>query len=384
MLKLFFSFLCLVFSVHALAISFESFPEFTSLSEDEQATIDSPSATDIYYSIISMSYQKSSRQHWQWLKSKNFFDVSIGSIDGSRFLIDNRGRFKSYLTPDLEFRFTYFQEQNLETNFTAHNLEMIYWLSPTVGVGIYGEAYFQKRKNDAGLAFFFKPSVTHEIKFFYTFVDLVRNDRNDLRDSFTQGPGTTGIVGRAWETDEEKFFEYSFVVDVPTRWIFPTESYQYHYWKNQSSLYYKNKIEIRLQYDQKHETKFPLPGLTSQVTSEDVTMTRFLSYIRYPLKTDSQWKFTPGLGYNLRLWERANGSSQLAEFIPHFLADNQNWFLEYFATLNNRSIEHRLVTAYQWIFSNKSGLKLVASWDLKGISINKPWGGGNAQFYLEF
>lgn len=373
MLKLFFS---LLFSLQAHAISFESFPEFITLTEDEQSALDSATAIDTKYSAAAMSYQKPPTWHWQWLKANKFFDLSIGSIDGTRFLIDNRLKLYAFLNDNLEFRFTYFQEQNLETNYLAHNLELIYWMNKNFGISLYGELFFQKRKNDAGVAFFYKPEDTHEIKYFFTLVDFTRNDRNDQTDYFTQTPYATGLVGRLWNQENPEFFEYAITFETPTNWVFPSSGYEYKYWRKLASLFYKaSNFEARVEFTQKYEAK-------SNVGS--VKTDRLLSYLRKPLHLSSTWIISPGIAAAHRHWELDSGPSNLTEFIPHVILDNGKWNFEYDLTLHNAGSEHRLATIYNIAFSDKSNLRIVATWDLANLFKNKPWGGGNAQFNIIF
>ncbi|MBK9292842.1 MAG: hypothetical protein IPM57_00090 [Oligoflexia bacterium] len=381
MLKLFFSFFI---TLQAHAISFESFSEFVSLTEDEQTLLEGSSSIDTKYSAAALSYQKPSLWHWHWLKNSIFFDLSIGSIDGTHFLIDDRLKLYKKLNDSFEFRFTYIQEQNIETNYLIHNLELIYWFNKAFGLGGFGEAFYNKRKNDAGLALFYKPHDAFENKLFFTFVDITRNDRNDMSDSFTQNPMAVGIVGRSYEKERVEFFEYALSFEMPTVWRFPNENYEYKYFKKLASLFYKTQFEARLEFMQKYESKYSLQGLTSTVSTGAVRTDRLLSYFRYPMALKSTWNFTPGLAFNHRQWEEDAGGASLTEIIPHFIFDNGFWNFEYDFTIHKKSSEHRLATTYQIAFSEKSNLRIMATWDLVGIFRNKPWGGGNAQFVVYF
>ncbi|MDZ4678685.1 MAG: hypothetical protein SGI74_14400 [Oligoflexia bacterium] len=410
----------LLITPQASAITFESFPEFTTMSEDEVLRFEKPIHIDPQYAAAALSYTKPYMWEYWWLTHKASFDGTVGSLNGTTFLINNRGKLHKLLSENFEFRFTYFEERTLERDSTAHVVEFIYWPNEKLGFSAYGEPSFYKRQNDMGLAILYKPHLNHEIRVFNTWVDLVRNDRNDRRDHFVESdmPYSMGIVGRTWSPlDENKneFFEYSLRQDTPTRWIFPDENYEYRYSKKTASVFLQLGVSEnilmsgRIQYDQKFESKTPTT-LTSTTVLENWTTDRLQSVLRtsfFKTGPNSNWEITPGIAMNVRDWKSNTGVVTYLDYVPHVILvmpgfrkipGLDTWTLEYDFTLHRQAgpdflrsrpnssdiIEQRLDVSYDFAFAGSSYLKLMGTFDLSNFLKGKPWGGGNAMFRVDF
>jgi hypothetical protein len=440
-----------------MAKAFEIFPEFSTLSEQEEVSFTKPVSIDPTYGGLEQSYRKSDEWERLWFGVPVAVDGTVGSIDGKHFLISNRAKFYKALSSHFEFRFTHFEDRDLEVDRVATILEMIYWSGlgwpvRRVGISVYGEPSFFKRQNDMGVALLLNPSPMSEIRLFNTFVDVVRNDRNDRTDRFegSKVPYSFGFVGRHWNGKAKpddgdvhrtlEYVEYAVRYETDTHWRFPDARYDYRYWKkfasvsSNISLSPKVALNMRVQFDQKFEAKIldgagPVAARPASLVDEAWTNERLLTVLRFPLSSLGSWQLTPGLSVNYRRW-RASGTGlptasatgaaggsgsgwgqgdvTYLDWIPHGIlkiplsdADNSDSMtFEYALSLQKQSgesslrsrpdnggpwdlVEHRLSVSYDVMFSNTGSLRIIPTFDV-GRLLSRPWGGGNAQFRMEF
>jgi hypothetical protein len=93
----------------AVALAFESSPEFQSLTEEEASAFEGPERLGSEYTSDVHSYSKPLGWEYAWLASDIVFDGVAGSTSSVHFMLDARIKARAVLIPErLEFRFTWF------------------------------------------------------------------------------------------------------------------------------------------------------------------------------------------------------------------------------------------------------------------------------------
>lgn len=399
------------------AAGWESLPEFVNLTEEEQASLDRPSLLGAEYESDLLTFTK----RWDWeyalLSSANALELSWGSISPTEFLIDDRLKVRAPLNDFLEFRFTYLNERNFERENFHTVTELIFRPMRKLGVSLYGDPSFRKRKNDVGLALLFNPTERHEIRLFNTWVDVTRIKRNDQPDTFIRPniPYARGVVGRIWSDPEKKqreFLEYAIRYEPKTKWLFPDEGYLYEYWKWFASLYGSNplaqpifnthlRLNLRIQVDRKFESRTPESG--SMVEAQGRRTDRALILFRTVFSdatVDPSLEVVPGLEYAYRKWIARTAVATYHDFLPHIwlrlprsgfefgyeFTSHQTSGPRGFLARNDfdDKLQHRFNLGYEIGFSEKASLRLLATFDLDEFGTNDTWEGGSSQFQLRF
>lgn len=418
-LKLYFYKITILFFMLPLnTFAFEWLPEFQSLTEEEQSTIETSLSLDPEYQSDVLAYTKPFEWEYLWLSHQNAFDLSVGSVSAQHFMIDNRLKVRTFLTDHLEFRFTYFAERNRERDSSHAILELVVWPWKKWGISFYGEPSLFKRENDTGIALLYQPHEKHEIRLFQTFVDVTRLKRNDRSDTYIEPfvPKSRGMVGRIWsEKEKGEFLEYAFRHESETRWSFPDEGYEYDYWKVFASLFFsyqiqpKTQFNWRAQFDRRLETQYPTSS-SSSISNESWETKRFFlltQIVLSDLGPSQNWKLTGGVEYAYRDWTSLSGDVVRKDLLPHF------WFhfpvfgkgptrdelgVGYDLTYHRASgdiglrhpsdqdltYEHRLNLSYEFYFKQNASIRLMITGDLDKMFTRESWQGGNGQLRLYF
>ncbi|MBU6375754.1 MAG: hypothetical protein KGQ59_07150 [Bdellovibrionales bacterium] len=406
-------FLCILcislFSRNSI-FAMEDLPEFESLTEEEVADFEGPDQIGSEYQSDIQSYMKPENWQYEWISSPKVLDVSIGSLSATQFLMDTRVKIHSKMNDHLEFRFTAFDDRDLEKQSRQQIFEFVGWPSDWWGLSLYGSPDFSKRKNDTGIALLLKPSYRHEIRIFNTFVDVTRLKRSDSPDNFLEPdlPYARGLVGRLWSDPAQRrqeFLQYALRLETKTRWLFPTEQFVHSYQKSSGSLFLSQllhsrlRLNLRTQFDHKRESRTPSEP-TSPVIAEDWTTKRWISHIRFTFHQTgprSDWDLSTGMMVALRWWRIDSTHFYTRDFLPILslslpgfssIRGEDRWNFGVMETLRNSSsgkaTEFRFTLGYDFYFEKRSTLRLQANADLDEYGTPRSWEGGNAQLILRF
>jgi hypothetical protein len=386
----------------APSFAMEDLPEFESVTEEEVEQFEGPDRVGSEYQSDILSYMKPELWHYEWISKPRLMDLSVGSLSATQFLMDTRIKVHAQLSPFLEFRFTAFDDRDFEKQSRQQIFEFVGWARPWLGVSLYGNPDFSKRKNDTGVALLLRPSSRHEIRLFNTFVDVTRLKRSDAPDTFIAPdlPYARGIVGRIWSDREEgkkEFLQYAFRHETRTRWLFPVEGYTHSYQKTFGSIFFSKlinpslRLSVRSQLDHKRESRTP---------SDDWTTQRWISHARFlisGLGPRSDWELTAGAMTALRWWKRNSGTSISRDLLPMLSLSlpgyssgqrKDRWNFGLIETIRNSTEgdadEFRFSLGYDFQFGDTSTLRLQANGDLDEYGTPRAWEGGNAQLILNF
>lgn len=321
--------------------AFDVFPEFHSLMEDEPASLDSTQLIDSEYQSDVLTYLMPLEWDTLFHASQNAYSFTLGSLSNKLFLHHSRLKLSKELQDSLTFRFTFFQQRDLDVNQTHAVLELVRRITPLFSVSVYGEPSMFKRENDLGAALISTPSRDHEIRLFHTWIDVTRQKNNDRPDTFVSGsePRSIGLVGRCFgclgstrdigsiepigsEPDfplrsERDWIEYFIRWETPTKWKFPNTESEYQYEKKTGGLSARLSsprvrdlhLNLRLQASEKNESFRPLTA-ASPVSRSSLDRQIFEAFAsaEFPLDTPliPQAKLEPGLGWFHRHWKGGN------------------------------------------------------------------------------
>jgi len=423
--------------------AFDVFPEFHSLSENEVTELDRTDLIDSEYQSDVITFLPPLRWDADLLTSKRALDLTTGSLSGNFFMQWTRARLKHSLFENLEFRFTYFQQRDWDTDQTHAILELVQRISPALALSAYGEPSATKRQTDFGLALLINPSTGHEIRLFHTWVDVTRASHNDQPDRFSKGksPVAWGLVGRCEdclgrsfergrtdhssegsitlaETDAD-WLEYHVRIESPTEWSLPQSDllHTFEHWSTgvKARWFYGQgwAFNTRLQASRKKEARSPLGG-TSSVTHEsyDRRIYESLVSVESPnlLWGSIPYKVEPGLGWFERTWQTETVAklrhNNFTSFVwmkwrgpvieDHPSSIDLGYEVTIFQSdmpeplrawgLKRRTTEHRLNFRYMIPFRDSAQLSLALTGDPDAATRGEGglFEGGNAQFRAFF
>jgi hypothetical protein len=414
----------------AEGLAYEWLPEFQTLSEEEPDAFEGPERLGSEYTSDIHSYGRPLEWEHAWLASNIAFDGVAGSTSATQFLFDARAKAWAELLPGrLDFRFTWFDHSDQERESRHVVLEVVTWLHRAVGLSVYGEPAMHKRQADLGAALLLRPGPRHEVRLFYTLVDLVRGNRSDRPETFAEGgaPRAAGLVGRVFrapDSGSRDFLEYAVRWETSTRWQFLDARSEYGYARRFASLFLRKDtgwgfdVSLRLQADRKWESRQALePG--EDVVEERWRTDRLLGLVRATVPgwgLLAGWELSPGVHLALRRWSVNGQRLAYNELLPHLwveapgfdLGDGAalRWLLGYEATYHGESgafaealgeryrpsredydgiLHHRLNTGLQLAVGTRAALRLMVTWDLdRSTAGGRLWQGGVGQLRVTF
>lgn len=403
------AFLFLIATFSPAAFATYLFPEFQGLHRSQAEQLIGPDKINSEYSSDYLTFSKPFDWEREFWSHKNSFDLSTGSLSGEEFFIQDRLKIHQWLIEDkLQFRFTYFAERDFEVDQDHKVLELVYKLSPLLGVSVYGGTSLYKAEDDLGLALLYQPNRNSEHRLFHSWIDYDRNERNKQNDRFAESPTNFGLIGRQFEGNW--FFKYGFNHAQKSIWDFPTnlrrfETQNYgaqahiqytwgdHYW-----------LGAEVFHDDTYESESPLP--TGSLTEKVVRRKRWMSRNEFTHRA-GPYKLRWGLAYYYRDYRINKDRVLFRDLLPYWAIEfkaikeqNFDWVNEVglestfhrgTQTANvladapkNYRQEYRLNWNNRFEFGTQAELALILTFDLDEFGSGRTWEGGNAQFRLLF
>lgn len=420
-----------IFSVLWLCIStpafaFDGLPEFHSLNEAEADLLERPSDLGPEYTSDLVAYRKPSVWNSYYLQNPLVFDGSVGSVSAKHFLIDHRVKLYKPFSEAIELRAHYLQDRNRELDQTHLVLELVFRPFAQFrqfGFSIYGEPSLYKREDDTGLALFWNPSPTSELRLFNTFVDVTRLRRNDRADTYIEPhlPYSRGLSFKLWRNISDtppfssEFIDFTLRQDTRTQWSFPQTARMYEYWKLTSTLHTRFALAMnrffnsRFQMDRTWESNQPTSAASSVVAQHQLR-DRFL--MAHEAESHSFYKRVDvrhGIDFSYRTWKTESGTAVEADTIPYLWVEppgfgedstEGRWKLGYQAVFHRvtgptslfmpeekvgkTTVDHRLNVGYAFNFGPSAELFLLITGDIDKFGTKETWSGGNGQLRVVF
>lgn len=382
----------------ASAAAFELAPEYQHLNEREIGALEGPERIDAEYRSDILTYSLPFSWRGAWLRSPHGFQVSLGSLDGKRFLAEQRLKARKDLGGPLAFEAQYLEQSDFENEFRHLVLAFDYELMPRWSLSLYGEPSSRKSEDDAGAALTYAFSPRHRLRLFHTWIDFSLNQRNEAADFYTEKPRAFGFVGRNTEAVGDSFVEYALRIEPESRRTFPSERLYAH--ENRYFHFLARRPfaqahwNLGLSHEDKREsgTPFDESAASARVRSERKT---FLLQ-----REEARW--IHGWQYAERAWSTADGRVRHRDVLPHVWYElsagpRSQWSLGYEFTWHRAEgpeelrasldhddrLEHRLNLAYRWRFPS-GALKFLFTADLDEFGGGKTWEGGSGQLQIFF
>jgi hypothetical protein len=395
------------------AQAFDILPEYQGITEGDLAKFERPKDIDSEYQLIVNSYALPFEWERQWLASSRAFDLTVGSLSNKHFLNYSRAKFETELNDTLNFRFTYFSQQDFESDQVRHILELSQRITPWLRINAYGEPLLYKRQNDLGLALEVKPYENFRNRFYYTYHEALRNEHNDLPDHFAKGswPASMGWTG-VW-MKSSLLVRSGFRYDQFVRWIRPQELRDFFYSKKmifadvQFALAEKQEFLLRLQWDSTFKRSSPSDG-SSAYAEESWKNDRLFANVSYKYGGDEDlFSYEPAFMIAQRTWTDKNASvvkhsnilpgltarmrgTSRGDRFDHIQFNTEMNFFEkqdadhITSEQKSSAIEARLQAAYEFSFRSNSNLLIALNLDLDEWRTVPTFEGGNVKFRTEF
>ncbi|MDC0980285.1 hypothetical protein OAQ84_00975 [Bdellovibrionales bacterium] len=171
-------------TVHSL----ESFPEYWGFQEDEMGLIGRVEWVDSEYTSDLLTYSISPEWEGSFQRSDHAFDATVGSLGAKHFFVRRRLKVREELLEKFNFQLTYFDHSDFDTHQKHLVAEFDTFWSNHWGVALYSELFYEKRRDDIGVALLFDSGEKQRIRLFYSATDFSRNERNENSDTFSQEP----------------------------------------------------------------------------------------------------------------------------------------------------------------------------------------------------
>lgn len=98
-----------------------------------------------------LAYTKPLQWNNRWLRARNAFDLSAGSLSSYHLLTDTRLRMETDFSPAWRFRAVHVSYEDREEKSEHLSLSVLRVLSPTLAVGLTGETRYTKSDSDMGV-----------------------------------------------------------------------------------------------------------------------------------------------------------------------------------------------------------------------------------------
>jgi hypothetical protein len=396
-------FLFILVACNVVYASFDRQYEYRSFSVNEMEVADYFSKIDAEYTSDILTYSFSPEEEVNFQQSDKKLIMSLGSLSRREFMKDARLKIKHALSEKLDFKYNYVEQKDFENTQNHSVIELVYKPFQKFHASIFADLDFAKVNNNVGFSFSYLPQLNHEIKFFLNMVQYDRNKRNHKDDRFEKKPYTFGFVGRYHRPKYglTKYFEYGFLNETNTEWVFPTEDARFNYRRWMGTLRFLNPLSeketlaIFLQSDHRSDQAEIIS--TSNPTSS-LDLKRNQLQVNYRNNSFENFDWEAGSYIVRRDVALLDVEKKMLDVVPyaivHFNRDldaSGYWSFGYDVDINQTKIyeadstdktklNHRGNIYWTARFRGNAYLKLAATLDVDDIS----WEGGNGQLVMEF
>jgi hypothetical protein len=346
-----------------------------------------------YYSDV-LAYRLSSNNQLKFFQSKEAYDISVGSMNSTQFISQQRLKLDKEITKKLHFNLFYAEKDDFEL-LRSHLLPGLrYEINKTWFLSASTSLFSEKSQNDLRFAVGYGINPFHKISFFYTLTDFSFNERTRTNNKNLKATNSFGIIGRV-SSDASEFMEYYLIRNTELNRLLSDSGSIYTFQETRLGIRgikalrsFKINYEIDL-FDGKE-------GLLSGQSDQPVERSgaRILSQVQRV-----RWIF--GLEYNYRSWRETAGNVHHRNYMPHL------WYhlplgsklesidlglessiheargdlsLRKDSDQEDSVVNSRFNLRLNFPFSKKAFLNLLLSLDLDDGS----WEGGGGQFQMIF
>ena len=358
-----------------ISYAFDTLPEYQT-TVDQKPTSFNLSKIDSEYSSHLLNY--SMPLHLE--NSKNSLVMSIGSLSGKEFLIQQKLHVHKDLNEYVPFRFFWWQDGDREKDAEQFLWSLGFKPTKRTQVNGIGNSFNNKARNDVGLEINFAQSDEASWKFVYYKPDFQKNKRNLSTDR--------------WGTSPQMFFlGYEnqsldlFVRHEPENDSFDTVSTDTSdIAKNTLGLTWRSENAVlQFQYDHIDET----------VNTVETELQRIMSRYYHWLDCGDH-KIRAGLAYFSWQYDQGQKFANFNDVVPNIQMDYGSFTYSYDVTFRHSTgdstlseyadkdeIENRFVAKWNAVTSENSLFALTFTFDLDNLE-DEPWEGGAANLRINF
>jgi hypothetical protein len=242
-----------------------------------------------------------------------FFETSAGSLSATQFDFRLRAKFIKPLSENLRFVFLRTEHENYEEQSSTSIVELQYRLNEPFWISTFGTLDRMKREDDVGFALTWRDQElgqAREARFYITFPDFTRSERNDASDRFQSNPSVIGL--KLIRSRPDLFRLIEFRRESPVSWRDATEGLYYE----MTFFSYKRVTPswaLRAQFDRKQAAKQSF-DISGAVTSED-GMTRHREQLEWRQRMK---RLEAGIAWVGRRWEDGQSRKLIHENLMFF------------------------------------------------------------------
>lgn len=375
--------------------------EYSQFSESESNILNSPLQIDSEYHSDMLTYRLPFSMASRFLKESKVFDITTGSLSGTRFATQQRLKIDQSLTTNLTLRLVYFDKEDFEQSHQLSLIELQYSLIDWLSVATYTNFASEKKHNDLGVALILTPESDMHLRLFATISDYSFNKRTELNEKDLETSKTFGLVARWLPLDstlreDSRFIEFFVSHQTPVK-RYNFDNLSMYDFKEQKlgalgrwSVFEKSFVNFDLSYKRRKEG-FLEPA------NHQIWNSHFWDILLQ--FEDPRW--IVGVSNTWRDWQNGSEGSQQRFLLPHVWLkwghdqfSQETWRLGLESTWSYmrgssvimppesilREFEHRVNLRYSIHFNEKASLHLLLTGDIDDPS----WEGGNGQFQIYF
>lgn len=395
----------IIFSHFCLAQ--EVAPEYSFFNESQKEEFDSPELIKGEYFSDYIAFKRQLSDPSSRWTLDNHYDLILGSVSGKEFLSNQKVFFRGNLSKDIEFRFIWFEDQDLEQKFSQATIELIYWWN-NWGLAINGFPTSNKSEIDVGLALINRSFLDGESRIFVHFPDFQRNSRNKNKDRWEERPLVMGFVSRSNE------HELAFRHEKQLSWYLPAEGRVYNFKRTvvQAKKWFEfsetQSLAFLAFFENKYEAHAPIAGST--IAQDQLRRERLSARLEWEQKIGGQ-QFLLGLAYQYRDYQKPDIDFRIHNWLPYvwwglpwrgteafehrwkfgldsafFDTSREPFFLgeDVARGVHTYRIDSRLNTVYEMRSGTRWSLNLLLTFDIDMYHSDGIWEGGACQFRIYF
>ncbi len=389
----------------SVSFAFEIDGEYRSISTERGFELIDPRPIDSEYQSDLLTYSTSPSDVVGFSGLRHFY-LSAGSLSATQFDFQLRAQVIEELSPGLVFKFLRTEHENYEeavrnsiVELQARIAESSFWFAA------YGTLARLKKEDDIGFSLLWRKTENHELRFFTTFADFTRSERNDTGDFFV-GPGPM-VTGLKWVQNRSKVYrEFLIRRESSVEWRDPITSRSFTYGHHVVSGMVRRTdadesqswLALRWQWDRKHTGILAL-DTNGSVTSRDlVDRDRYQIELRRNLVWNDDLSVQIGTLWVARQWRDENDRQLQHQNLSPFI-DVRHGGIELgieatkfealgdlslgSSTVRTEAIESRLNGRYNFTFENGASLSLALTFDIDRAE-GGAFEGGHGKFQTTF
>ena len=356
------------------------------LMPSQQSVIDTARVSEVFNDIS--SEYSSDVQTFSWPAAyhsrgdNSGIWLSLGSLSSKEFLVEQLVQFNKNLTQKLQFDFNWWQQGNYDQTSDNFVWSLSYRLPMSWRLGVLGNSFYQKARNDLG--FMIEKTTANQKKIIFSIFqpDFQRNKRADTSKRWGEEPVVYYLELQGHESSAIKKIFYRLEpefteTDTASSDVYKAERNTFGTDIEKDFFYLQTQFENKIENVSGADSKYQFWQARWGVQTSDAS---------WPM---TRWPMEFGLAYYSRLFDLpSEGKVKIQDVIPFVWLYLKQWGVGLDASNHLHSeqkdqVESRLNLKWSPELDEKSQLSLFFTFDVDSFS-GQPWEGGGATFATWF